>query len=458
MSRNKNNRKNLTRLDLGDKINPNGPPIELGRPKNTHFEVAMAKSIVDTPYTDDLNPSNSWVKFGLDNLFPSWLLNISQATTHQAMISLRTAYIYGRGLVYDETSCEATQFEQFRNSCTDTGAMDLDELLRRLCRDYAIWNTYSFKVVYGDVFTKDTSEPYLDEENGEPVINPVSGLPVYRQEIDVDATKIKKLRYVDPSRIRLTRLKISDQLYTHAFLSFDWRHWTQGGRFTPAEIPLFDGARFQSAEDLYYHYGSNLLGSNPYPLPVYMDAISSIQAEVEINAFTLNSLKGQFGIQASLTIPQQLARDEQAEFIGNFDHQYKGNYTDQKMMYLFATGLKADGTPVVPKLEYHQPTFPAQAYLETQMQVSQNIMRAHGVPFSVASLTSSATLGSDGNQLAVATTAWDISENNAARLAVIKGLHKVLLFNGFSKEFVRTVQLKGLDLALLFGTPAPPMF
>ncbi len=119
--------------------------------ENLEF-IQLAKQIIPTPYESRPLASDVMVRFGQDNLYPNFLLNLyANCPIHHAIIDTKAAYIIGDGLRLKgggELNIVPNQTES------------MDEFVDKIVKDYLIHNAYSVEVQYNELTYKEKALAY----------------------------------------------------------------------------------------------------------------------------------------------------------------------------------------------------------------------------------------------------------------------------------------------------------
>lgn len=219
-----------------------------------------------------------WIDYGTDNLFPLYLVDLfNQSAVHNAIITGKCKYIAGRGLTLAGGANEAAKNFVMRPNSYET----LEELFRKICLDYEIFNGFALKIVRAKRGNKVVEVHHMDWTT-----------------LRRDAEDKNKLWYSDEweavNSTASERKKNSNP--------------------TRRDYPKFDPNGNAKVSILYYmEYRPDV---RFYPYPEYVGAIPQIETTTEIAKFDLNSIKNGFSGGTIINMLNGLPEsDEEAEEI-----------------------------------------------------------------------------------------------------------------------------------------------
>lgn len=188
--------------------------------------------------------NNSWINWGVDNLYPDFLLKLYQsAPLHSAIIDLKASMIGSSGFIDANWDSETIDFINNGKS-----KYDLETIIEKLSLDYVIFNGYSLIITY----TK-------------------------------EGDKIARIDHISPSNIRVDKEKY--------YVANSWRD-VKLGKEQPVIYRPYDFDN-RKGSCIYYHMNHRGM-NNYYPIPEYTPALTLIQTQVQINDYHLHTINNQF--------------------------------------------------------------------------------------------------------------------------------------------------------------------
>lgn len=188
--------------------------------------------------------NNSWINWGIDNLYPDFLLKLyNAAPLHSAICDLKATMIGGSGFINADWDQNTIDF--INNGMSQ---YDLETIIEKIAKDFVIFNGWAVIITY----TK-------------------------------DGEKIARMDYISPANIRVDKTKY--------YVANSWKDVRMGKEFPT----IYEKYNFnkRSGTCIYYymdHRGMN----NYYPIPEYTPALTLIQTQVQINDYHLHTINNQF--------------------------------------------------------------------------------------------------------------------------------------------------------------------
>ncbi|OJW82079.1 MAG: hypothetical protein BGO69_15895 [Bacteroidetes bacterium 46-16] len=236
------------------------------------------------------------VKFGKDNNYPQYLLDLlNKSTSHSAIVKNKAAMIGGGGWDTSSLTDPAKIFLQNKGGGKGKSA---DEIVKMNAEDLETYNAFALKVIPSR-----------------------------------DRTTIGGIEYVDPYKLRIEETNPDFPDVENYFIGDDWskyrvnKIWYQG--FNPDTF-------LKSGAQILYVRGSKPQGLNKYTLPDYYSAINSILAEYEISAYHLNNIQNSFSPNIVINHRTGQPTPEQFEmYIRQMNRDYTGA-TGNKILHMFS--------------------------------------------------------------------------------------------------------------------------
>jgi len=266
------------------------------------------------------NSDNVYVRYGLDNLYPNFLLKLfNESPLHKGITNSKIDYIIGDGL----TVKGATKQLTFKPNPTDS----FNEFISKLVNDYLIFNYYAIEVIYNKL-----------------------NKPIQYNHIPAHKIRCNK----DRSKFWYS----NDWFYEpNILLSYDI--WTASSN-SDGKAKVF----------FYTSYSPSV--NNIYPTPDYSGAIKSIETDIAIRDFQINSIENSFSVSSIITFLGGAPNDEVKRAITN---KIQNSFTGQnggKMIIGFE-----NATSLPPDVKNIAPSDWDKAYVEVKKDVLQDILTAH---------------------------------------------------------------------------------
>lgn len=195
---------------------------------------------VPTPYESRNTSNSTYVQWGLDNLYPNFLLKLyMNSGVHQAIVNQKSTYIIGEGL--QNANKEPLTFKA-------NAIESIDEVIRKAVKDFVLYNSFAIEFVYNGI--------------GEVV----------------------ELIHVPVHQLRMNREKT---LFFHCEDWINTRKYNLIKRFNPYELP-------DSTSRLFFYDGYFPSPYLVYPQPEYAGIIKSLMIDEYIQVFNLNTITNNF--------------------------------------------------------------------------------------------------------------------------------------------------------------------
>lgn len=287
------------------------------------------------------NKKNNFVEWGVDNMYPNFLLrlyNYEGSTIHKSAINKKIKLSTGYGF-------------------KDTGNPQLDEFLKRKkvkevlkkCdADFEIYNGYCFEIVY----------------NNEGGIYEINHVPIHKIRRGIIDEK-------DPN--------IS---FPHFLYSKDWAKYKKEEEYHPQIIKEYDPTD-KVGRQLFYYMEPNPESEEIYPICNYTTGINFIAMDYEIGKFHLNQVKQGFQPSFILNFATGIPSvEEQDEFYRDFNRNYAGTGNGGKAIITYS-----EGTEQAPTLTPIQLNDSDERFIMLRDLVESAIVNAHEIPPQLVILT-----------------------------------------------------------------------
>ncbi|MBS1632683.1 MAG: phage portal protein [Bacteroidetes bacterium] len=241
--------------------------------------------------TESRNTSEStFVNWGLDNLYPNFLLGLyADSAIHSAIINQKTTYVIGAGFKLNG--------EDYNPNVNPEDS--LQELTSKLTKDYLLFNSFAVEVNFNTF--------------GQPV--QFFHIPIHKLRMNKSKTKF---------------WFCEDWSYTRKSIQYD--------RYNPKEEQ--DGT-----SKIFYFDGFFPSINNVYPTAEYAGSIKSIVTDIAIKDFNLNNIKNHFSPSTIITFfnGDTLNDTGKQAVISSLNREYKGE-NGNKLIVSFQSkdGKEAD--------------------------------------------------------------------------------------------------------------------
>jgi len=267
---------------------------------------------------------DDWIPFGVNNLFPQELSELSRAaSTHRAILSTKVTFTVGEGLKTNDESLG--EFLQDVNAFGES----MDDVARKVLSDYwKIGNGYLEVVVgkgYLNFFHQDGTTARI-HKNGRSI-----------------------LLHPDWEHARRTPEKIRKVPVYPDFKKED------NGNIYRTMI------HFSDYESTYYYYG----------MPDYVAALDHIKIANQIGKYNLTRFKNSFMPSAIIELSADMGEDEAQDFIDDAVSKLTGEGDNSKILFIAKNG-DGDATKVNVINDTSDGSF-----MELQTITNDNIISAH---------------------------------------------------------------------------------
>ena len=304
---------------------------------NDLLNIDLAKQIIPSPYESKPVGNDIMVKFGMDNLYPSFLLNLyHQCPIHHSIIDTKAAYIIGDGL-----KIKGGGDLNFKPNVSES----LDEFIDKIVKDYLIHNSFAIEVQYNNLTFKDKPLAFFH--------TPVHSLRTNREK--------DMFWYSEDWK---TRRK-----------EFIYDRWNPNNQDAKSKIFWCDG----------YIPSINRV----YMEPDYTACIESIVTDMSIRNFNRNNIVGNFSPSKVITyyVGENVSAVTQDRIKTQLDKYFSGS--GEKYMVVFANPNQEKM-----KVENIDSNTWDRAYEVTRASVKDEIYEGHSIS---ASLLGKETAGKLGN-------------------------------------------------------------
>jgi len=296
--------------------------------------VIVNMSQVDLPtFLEPYSNQNDWVKYGSDNLFPFKLQDLAnRSALHNAIISSKVDNVCGNGFTYEKkTDRKTDKFMEMVNPY-DT----IDVFYNKIVYDFVLYGGYSINIIWSK-----------------------------------DHKTIAEMYHIDFSKLRSGKQDDKGQVSEY-FYCKDWMNYKKKEN-TPKPIPAYKKNSKQNSELLYVK--EYRPGTEYYPLPSYVGALSYIEIDTEISNFHLSHLKNGMQPSVMMNFVNGIPTDEERRKVErSVTSKFSGSDNAGKFIITFSDGK--DNQPTVEQLSTNDLD---KQFIQLQDTVLQNILSGHKV-------------------------------------------------------------------------------
>jgi hypothetical protein len=281
----------------------------------------FANQNIPLPIEGRNTSDNTYVNWGLDNLYPLFLLGLyNNSAIHAAIINQKTNYIISDGLV--DQNGKKLSFDVNPNE-------DINDFLYKVVNDFLIFNAFCVEVTFN-----------------------VFGQPI-------------QFYHIPFHNVRMNKSK------TKFWFNEDW--------LLSRKTIVFDRYTRQSTEDvnskIFFFTGYNANPNRVYPITEYNGLLKTIDTDIAIKEFNLNNLKNHFSPSTIITFFNGNNVQEQVkkQIVDEIEEKFKGQ-SGKKFIVDFQT--KDGKSSEIKQLSSNDWD---KAYSEIYNQVLTDIMIGHQV-------------------------------------------------------------------------------
>lgn len=354
--------------------------------KTDNLHVLKLSQVEIPSHKNVYTSSDEWVKWGENNLYPLYLLDLfSRSSLHHSIVTSKVDYIVGEGFSYDANKDQHTDDVLLYANKNETW----NDILKKAAFDYVLYNGFALEIRKGKW-------------------NP----------------GIVSIRNIDFHTIR-TGKRIGteiDELIKKYYVCEDWKRYRSYGN----SVRTVSAYNKDTDEDVQLLYVFNRIpGADYYPKPDYEGGLAAIETASEIANFQLATIKN--GMYPGLFInffEGTLTEEEQRNKVDAFQRKFTGS--DPANKTLFSFNNSKDTAPTITPIETNDNE---SKFKDIYENIKNEVLYSHRVtsPMLVGDKTEGQLGGS--TELLVA---WQLFYNN-----VIKSAKQEILktFNMLGKEF-----------------------
>lgn len=346
-------------------------------------------------------PDKQWVKSGVDNIYPQYLVDrLNKSATHNAIITMKAKQVYGEGITIEDSEDKDQQaaiLSFFKK--TNRYGESLNDILKKIIFDQQVFGYFCLGITWSN-----------------------------------DRSEIASIYHIDASNIRVGKPNENGEVEGYWY-SENWRRYTTP-KYSPKFISKFDtGNRIDPNQLLFVRkYRPD---TKYYGLPDYVSALNAIELEYELSNYQLNSVKQGFAPSMLVSLNNGDATDEQREVIWRtLNSLYKGSDNAGRFMLTFAPD--AAHAPSVTPINANNLN---ELYTTMAEFVQEQIIVGHRLTSpTLAGIKTPGELGSS-NELEQASELFFTQVIGPEQLEIEETINKILHINGFSlKAYIKDLQ------------------
>ena len=327
-----------------------------------------------------------WIEYGDNNLYPQYLLDVyhNKSNKHKAIINKKVMMTTGNG-IQDALTPELKSF------LTNTwSSYDVEELAIKINYDLEIYGGFSLQVRW-----------------------------------NIDATKVVALDYIPFQKVRLST---NDE---KVLISKDW-NYVRKNENKPEEYQKFNPKMAHKYPTQIFHYLTDTVGQEYYPIPYYSSTLNWIELDWEISNFHLSSVRNGFMPGFILNFATGIPTAEEMEMAyREFERKYTGSENAGKFILTFSEG--ADGKPELMPIPLNDSD---ERFIMLHKEMKEEIFVGHSVtsPMLFGIRTEGQLGGKD--ELLEALAIFQSTYIRYKQELIAKQLNKIAKFAGVTEEII----------------------
>jgi len=284
--------------------------------------------------SETISNGRGWVSFGDDNLYPQFLISLSnRSSLHASILKQKSMLIGGNGFSKLGLSNEALSF--LKNVYNQD---DLDQIVFKIAMDMELYGGFYLNIIWSK-----------------------------------DKSRIAEINYVDPSKVRIA---ISDKPEKYPQQENYWYcdDWNNSYRRKPVLYQGFSTTNKKESSQILY-VKEYRPGTEYYARPEYEAGVRWIELEWEISNFHLNNVKNGFHPSMLINFPiGQPSSEESFEIVRRLKNQYSGSDMAGNVMVTFS-----DSKDTAATFEPINLNASDERFIMLNEQVRDGILKAHRV-------------------------------------------------------------------------------
>lgn len=338
--------------------------------------ITFSRSITPLPIERTQGTSDDkWVNFGLDNLYPNFLLKLfGECALHRGIVGKKVNFLMGDGIV---TKGDTKTYNAEINAVDSA-----EELIQKLVYDFVIFQAFAIEVQY-DLLTNK---------------------PLYFNHIPVNHVRANKNR-------------------TKFFVCEDWQ--------AKKNVLTYDrwvkGKNEDRKSKLFYYTGYVPSVNNVYPDVDYKAAITAMVTDMLINNFNKNNIEDGFSPTHIINFFKGIPTASDAkDFERKFERTYTGSDGLKYLINYNNDGDKAAEITNVPSDDY------ATKLVEVVKKIENAILQSHSATRLLFGVETEGSLGGNGAELEIQFELIKQTFVKNTRNVIESGINKLFFDAGLS--------------------------
>jgi hypothetical protein len=352
------------------------------------------------PPKESLNQNKKWIDWGIDNLYPMFLINTAnKSSLHSSILKQKAMFIGGQGWSKTNLSMEASlMLGNYYNED------DCDELLFKIAMDLELYGGFYLNLIWSR-----------------------------------DRKSISEINYIDPSKVRIAQPDPT-QKYPQTENYWISDGWENTRKYEPIYYQGFSTVNQKERSQILY-VKEYRPGTEWYARPEYEPGIRWIQLEWSISNWHLNNVENGFAPDMHINYPiGQPGSEEVADTIRRLKAQFEGSDNAGRKVVTFSQDKES--APTFEAIELNQTDA---RFLMLNDHVTDGILKAHRVVDpELFGIKTPGQMGSSGNSIVQSLEIFStqylepkqrLIEKVFNWLARINGIEDRLLINKYQPQF-----------------------
>lgn len=300
---------------------------------NQEYDIPQITNIPG--YVEKENQNGGYISYGYNNLYPEHLKELmNKSSKHSAIVKGKAAMIGGNGWSDNGLSFDAQNFLG-----NPYGVEDLDVILSKCAYDNELYGGFALNIIWSK-----------------------------------DRSKIARINYLDPSKIRIAIPKLLDNSWDDVEDYWYCDDWRSTRKYKPILMKGFSVDDREEASQILY-VKDYRPGTEWYAQPEYLPAINWIELEWEISQFHLSNVKNGFYPSVSINFCQGVPSDEEQDyFVKELKKQFAGAKNAGEPILTFSEGK--DNAPIITPINSNTSD---EKFIQLNNEVTDGIMLGHRV-------------------------------------------------------------------------------
>lgn len=305
-------------------------------------------------FSEKMYTGQKFVRYGDDNLFPQFLQTLAdRSALHNAIITNKLNYAYGRGFVYDAGMKDVLTEAWMKHP---NPYESINDIYKKCLYDYILYGAFALNVIW-----------------------------------DADREHIAEIYHCDVSKIRCGMKdrfgRVKEYFYSDIWYKTALRDYES--------IPGFDPNNRSGSQILYCK--EYRPGTEYYALPSYCGALNAIATDMEISNFHLSHILNGMAPSKSITFMDGVpSEDQEREIKAQIESLYTGSDNAGKFLLNFVNSPEK-----APKIDTIGGDNLGEEFIQLESSVLNQILAGHMVtsPLLVGLRTDNNGLGSNAKEI-----------------------------------------------------------